>query len=947
MKISLAGVAFFATFLCFGCMAEATDYYVSRSSGSDVNDGLTSETPWQTLEKVSSHYFRAGDNIYLKSGDEWNETLYAKGEGNSESWITLTSYGDGAKPKISAGFGNVYGIFLEDYAGWRFKDLEICNAQAGIRALFTKNPEKHHDGLWFEDLYVHDIYNGPQNPNNREPGLFMSYGISTYKVLGRGLPAMSNVTMKNCLIEHTDAPATLASINNLFIENVTMRYSYKEGILFSTINEDPDSTGYMKNCTVLNSGYNKGMYWGVAGVQFNSTRNFEMSDCEIAYTKAPGCPDGCGVDFEGTDSNVTLRNNYIHDNEGVAIMIYRNPTWGSNNKDIYIIGNRAENNCLKNPQEEQSFLRHRWNEDTKVYVEDNKIKLFEGQPAVSLDLEPLEVDAENGILVGKWPDTYQVSNNTVEIVPLGEYASYSTMPTDLKTKTVKRWEFEDNTEGFFAKNGLSELTVEDGALAADIIEKDPYFLSPDNMGIDMNKNTVIKLRMRQTTTSTMGRIYFTTTTSTAWDEGKAKGFYIHDPDGGYVDYIIDMQYCDAWKGTLKQLRIDPIDNSGVLGKMSIDYIEIAENLEGVREVFEMPDVRPITVLAPTKSAINGITKEYGWDFDEDNEGWTATTSGAIINMQANEGALMGEIAARDPYIVSPDNLGYDVTGMRYVGVKYKNDTGRTSAKIYFRNAGVEKFSDDRAVSATVAQYDTERRLYVFDMQKNSYWTGIITQLRFDPIDNADNAFGTFDIDYIYIGNEDPMAVGDAEPAVSVPVPDDINGHWAYTAIMYMLSCGATGTDADGYFDPDGNMSRGETADMLAKALKLKTVGYSGRFTDVKIGAEQANSIERVYRAGVMQGDGESFRPESTLTRQEVAVIVANAMLLFRKSDANAEVPGFSDSGSIAEWAIPSVAMATSEGLIRGMDDGSFRPLDTLTRAQTAELIYRIIEWSKR
>ena len=69
----------------------------------------------------------------------------------------------------------------------------------------------------------------------------------------------------------------------------------------------------MRNCRVLHTGYPKGMYWGVAGVQFNSTRNFEMYDCEIAYTRNSGFPDGCGIDFEGNNVDVTVRNNYIHD----------------------------------------------------------------------------------------------------------------------------------------------------------------------------------------------------------------------------------------------------------------------------------------------------------------------------------------------------------------------------------------------------------------------------------------------------------------------------------------------------------------------------------------------------------------------------------------------------------------------------------------------------------
>ena len=641
-KIFFTAMMIFTISLCTMSAVNAQDYYVSNSLGSDSNDGMSADSPWKTLEKVSSIEFGAGDNIYLKAGDEWEETLFAKGEGTSENWITLTSYGEGAKPKISPKHNATYGIFLDNYAGWKIKGLEVCDAQAGIRLLISENPDMQHDGFWLEDLYVHDIYNAPQTPNEKEPGLYMSYGVSTFKVLGRGLPALTNVTMKDCLIENTDAPATFAAINTLAIENVTMRNNFKEGILFSQINEDLSCSGYMRNCKVFYSGTPKGMYWGTAGVQFNSTRNFVMENCEVAYTKAPGNPDGCGLDFEGTCKNITLKNNYFHDNDGVAIMVYKNPGWGQDNIDLFIIDNVCENNGLKNVKGEQSFLRHKYNKETKVYLEGNKIKVFEGQPAISIEEVPLEIKVHNGEYVGDWPtESYEGKNNTIEIVPLGEYANYSVITPPIDTKIVKEWTFDnDDTEGFYSKQSLSPFVAEDGAIHADITARDPYLFSPDNLNIDMNKNTDIHIRMRQTTSRPKAEIFFTTTELTNWTSGQNKGFYIKETDD-YVDYYVDMQYNDNWTGTLKQLRIDPIDNAdGVLGEVSIDYISIGENLNGVREVpTENIDNKPITVLSYMGGAKHGVTKEYGWDFETGLDGWKANPNGAIGEVKAQGGVL--------------------------------------------------------------------------------------------------------------------------------------------------------------------------------------------------------------------------------------------------------------------------------------------------------------------
>ena len=575
--------ALFIMCVCFstGYAVSAADYYVSSSFGADTNDGLSEETPWKTLEKLSAVEFKGGDNIYLKAGDVWHESFFPNGNATSENWITLTSYGEGEKPVISPGKDITYAIFLENCAGWRFIGLEICNAQAGIRFLMSEKPEEErYDGLWFEDLYVHDIVDAPLHPDNVESGLHMSYGISTYKELGKGLMPIMNVTMKDCLIERTDAPACLSSIDCLCVENVIMKDNYREGILFSMINNGTQKTSYMKNCKVLNTGYPKGMYWGVAGVQFNSTQFFEMSDCEVGYTKAPNCPDGCGVDFEGNNLDITMHNNYIHNNEGVGIMIYTNPTWGKDNREIYILDNIIEDNGLKDIKTVQSFLRHKFNYETEVVVRGNKIKAFENQPLITYEGVATETVIEDGILSGTWPTQYYTAeDNEVELVPISEYESYGQFFPEINIKLNRQWKFKDSTHGFEAKNALTPLKVSDGAMNATITDRDPYFYSPDDLGIDMDKNKIIKIRMKQTTDCMEGRIYFITEDDTKWNEAKAKSVYIKYNDGEYVDYYVDMQYVGTWTGTLKQFRIDPVDNSGVLGEFSIEYIAIGESLD--------------------------------------------------------------------------------------------------------------------------------------------------------------------------------------------------------------------------------------------------------------------------------------------------------------------------------------------------------------------------------
>ena len=47
---------------------KGTAYYVS-ANGNDENDGLSPETSWCTLEKVSNTEFVPGDGVFFKRGD--------------------------------------------------------------------------------------------------------------------------------------------------------------------------------------------------------------------------------------------------------------------------------------------------------------------------------------------------------------------------------------------------------------------------------------------------------------------------------------------------------------------------------------------------------------------------------------------------------------------------------------------------------------------------------------------------------------------------------------------------------------------------------------------------------------------------------------------------------------------------------------------------------------
>lgn len=72
-----------------------TSYYVSNS-GDDSNDGLSPETAWATVDKVTKTKLNSGDGVFFKRGDVFREYVL-----NCQEGVTYSAYGEGAKPIIT------------------------------------------------------------------------------------------------------------------------------------------------------------------------------------------------------------------------------------------------------------------------------------------------------------------------------------------------------------------------------------------------------------------------------------------------------------------------------------------------------------------------------------------------------------------------------------------------------------------------------------------------------------------------------------------------------------------------------------------------------------------------------------------------------------------------------------------------------------------------------
>ena len=102
----------------------------------------------------------------------------------------------------------------------------------------------------------------------------------------------------------------------------------------------------------------------------------------------------------------------------------------------------------------------------------------------------------------------------------------------------------------------------------------------------------------------------------------------------------------------------------------------------------------------------------------------------------------------------------------------------------------------------------------------------------------------------------------------------------------------------------------------------------------------AGYIAAAVEAGLVRGY------EDGTFRPERAVTREEAITILARGlglpEPSGEMPGFADASEISPWAAESVASAVSAGLVRGYPDNTFRPGRTVTRAECAVLVYRAL-----
>lgn len=153
--------------------------------------------------------------------------------------------------------------------------------------------------------------------------------------------------------------------------------------------------------------------------------------------------------------------------------------------------------------------------------------------------------------------------------------------------------------------------------------------------------------------------------------------------------------------------------------------------------------------------------------------------------------------------------------------------------------------------------------------------------------------------------------------------DELTGHSHEKGLRYLISKNALVKDAKGSYRPDDNVTRGEFASYLTKAMNLKATSDIV-FKDVPDTYVHAKDIKLAASAGIITGYGDgSFKPNAAISRQHMAVMLERAIDYLNIPKGTSTIT-FKDNASIIKDYRQAVAIGAKLEIIKGAN-GYFMP----------------------
>lgn len=173
---------------------------------------------------------------------------------------------------------------------------------------------------------------------------------------------------------------------------------------------------------------------------------------------------------------------------------------------------------------------------------------------------------------------------------------------------------------------------------------------------------------------------------------------------------------------------------------------------------------------------------------------------------------------------------------------------------------------------------------------------------------------------------------------------DTSESWARDYIDTCFEKGYFSGTADGYFTPNGLMTRAMLVAVLHRYDGDESE-YKADFKDVKAGKWYTDSVAWAQHNDVVSGMTKTtFEPDTNVTREQAAAILYRyANLKGYDTSARGDLDQFKDKGKISDYAVEAFDWANGAGIISGKGDGVLDPKGTATRAELARILVSFSE----
>lgn len=300
-----------------------TIYYIDQKRGHDSAIGTDSESPWKTLKRLEGVKLGPADQVLLRRGSVFHETLNVSAEGEEGAPIVIGDYGEGKKPLIYAPDFSEYAVLLYNVRHLTLQNLEVVNT--GSRPLARRTGVKLEinnfgiaSNITLFALDIRDVNGSLVKSEGGGSGILI-------KSTGKDIPSkFDHLTIEHCTLKRCER-------NGIIWEAEWQRARWHPStnvrVRYNSIEEVPGDGIVPIGCDGAVIEYNR-MFnspatlpdtEAAAGIWPWSCDNTLIQYNEVSGHKAPW--DAQGFDSDYNCTNTTIQYNYSHQNEGGFLLV--------------------------------------------------------------------------------------------------------------------------------------------------------------------------------------------------------------------------------------------------------------------------------------------------------------------------------------------------------------------------------------------------------------------------------------------------------------------------------------------------------------------------------------------------------------------------------------------------------------------------------------------------